>query len=466
MPDEPAKMENNMFTLIQKYGISGPRYTSYPPAPVFSNNFGVAKYNSAIIQTEKNPENLDLSLYIHIPFCDTLCYFCGCTTMITRNRTSIDEYLQCLEKEIDLLAPLLNPRRKVVQMHWGGGTPTYLSPAQIDELSKYIKRSFHFDKDAEISVEVDPRELTYDHMRALRYGGFNRISLGVQDFNPKVQEAVNRMQNEFVTHQAIEWSRILGFKSLNVDLIYGLPLQTVQSFSETLDKVINISPDRIAVYNFAYVPWMKKQQNLIDVEDLPSPETKIEILMTTIEKLTEAGYVYIGMDHFAKPDDELANAQRTRTLHRNFQGYSTKADADLYGLGMSAIGHFGTTYAQNAKTLSEYHKAIESGNFATHVGYQMSFDDEIRKFVIMRLMCDLILNKVEVEGRFGINFDQYFANSLARLESLSEGGLVISAAANVIVTSLGRLFLRNIARCFDAYLQQVQQEKRLFSQTV
>src|ERR1041385_86812 len=442
-------MRHDSFTLIQKYGISGPRYTSYPPAPVFSSDFDPAEYKNAIIRTEKNPASPDLSLYVHIPFCDTLCYFCGCTTMITRNRKYIDEYLQYLKKEIDLLAPLLNPRRKVVQMHWGGGTPTYLSPAQIDELCRHLKRAFHFDADAEISVEIDPRELIYDHLSALRQNGFNRVSMGVQDFNPNVQHAVNREQSELITRQAIDWSRQLGIASINIDLIYGLPLQTVQSFSETLDKVISISPERIAVYNFAYVPWMKKQQKLIHVEDLPSPETKIEILTATIEKLTEAGYSYIGMDHFAKLDDELTIAQQNRTLHRNFQGYSTKSGLDLYALGMSAISHFGTSYAQNAKTLPEYFEAIGSGIFATRVGYQMTVDDDIRKFVIMRLMCDLNLNKTDVENRFGIKFDQYFADSFSQLKTLAEDGLVILAPTQLNVTLLGRLFLRNIAMCFD-----------------
>jgi oxygen-independent coproporphyrinogen-3 oxidase len=444
-------MQDDLLGLIQKYGISGPRYTSYPPAPVFSSDFGAIGYREAILLNEENPENPDVSLYVHIPFCDTLCYFCGCTTIITRNRTPIDRYVQYLKKEVDLLAKLLNPRRRIVQMHWGGGSPTYLSPAQTTDFGHYLMRSFHFDQKAEVSVEIDPRELTYEHMRALRESGFNRVSLGVQDFDPKVQQAVNRVQDESITNQAIQWSRQLGFKSLNVDLIYGLPLQTEESFSETLEKIIEISPERIAVYNFAYVPWMKKHQKLIHSEDLPSPEAKVRILAATIGKLTEAGYEYIGMDHFAKNDDELAVAQRTRTLHRNFQGYSTKGGTDLYGLGMSAIGHFGTTYAQNAKTLAGYGGAIESGSFATQLGYRMSFDDEVRKFVIMRLMCDLMLKKSEIEAKFRICFDEYFAGSLISLEPLIEDGLVVSSASQLIVTSLGRLFLRNIAMCFDAY---------------
>jgi len=451
--------------LIQKYNVSGPRYTSYPPAPVFSRDFGPADYRDAISRTENNPAREAVSLYFHIPFCDTLCYFCGCTTVVTRNRKHFEEYIGHLAKEISLLAPLLHTKRRVAQMHWGGGTPTYLSPSQIQELSKRIREAFRFDPDAEVSVEIDPRDLTYHHLRALREQGFNRISMGVQDFNPKVQHAVNRNQSEFVTRQAIAWSRDLGFSSLNIDLIYGLPMQSVSSFQATLDKIIDIQPDRIATYNFAYVPWMKKQQALIHPEDLPSAETKIRILATTIERLTAAGYVYIGMDHFAKPDDELTVARRTKTLHRNFQGYSTKADSDLYGLGMSSIGHFGTTYAQNAKSLADYYAAVGSGRFATAVGYRMTPDDELRKFVIMKLMCDLSLNTREVEQKFGVDFDDYFEDSVRQLQPLRDDGLVQVSPGEIAVTSPGRLFLRNIAMCFDAY-GAAKSGKPLYSRTV
>lgn len=455
----------SIIDLIQKYNISGPRYTSYPPAPVFSPGFGPNDYRDAVIRTERNPESEGVSLYFHIPFCDTLCYFCGCTTIVTRNRDHFEEYLGYLTKEISLLGPLLHEKRKVVQMHWGGGTPTYLSPSQIRRLSERIRGAFLFAPDAEVSVEIDPRDLSYHHLRALREQGFNRISMGVQDFDPKVQHAVNRNQSEFITRQAIGWSRDLGFSSLNVDLIYGLPLQSVSSFEATLDKIIDIQPDRIATYNFAFVPWMKKQQVLIHPEDLPSAETKIRILATTIEKLTAAGYVYIGMDHFARPDDELTVARREKTLHRNFQGYSTKADSDLYGLGMSSIGHFGTTYAQNAKTLPEYYEAIGSGRFATAVGYGMTPDDRVRKFVIMKLMCDLSLNIREVEQKFGIEFGQYFDRSIRRLQPLLDDGLVEVSPAEITVTSPGRLFLRNIAMCFDAYVAE-NAGKPLYSKTV
>lgn len=459
-------MNPNLFQLIKKYDTSGPRYTSYPPAPVFSQSFGPADSRSEILHLESHQQARDVSLYFHIPFCDTLCYYCGCTTVITHDRTRINSYIEYLKREVDLLASLLNSQRRIVQMHWGGGTPTYLQPKEIIDLGEYILRHFTFTQQPEVSVEIDPRELSRSHLNALRDVGFNRMSLGVQDFDPRVQKAVNRVQSEFVTRQAINWIRDIGCKSLNVDLIYGLPLQTVNSFTETLDKIIDISPDRIAVYNFAYVPWMKKHQNVIHPEDLPSAETKIMLLTTTIEKLTDAGYIYVGMDHFAKPNDELVVAQQQKTLRRNFQGYSTKADSDLFGLGMSSIGHFGTVYAQNAKTIPEYCRAIDSGNFATVVGYRMTKDDVIRKDVIMQLMCNLVLNKAEVEQKYGVVFDDYFAESIQKLEPLIVDGLVELTSSGYGVTLPGRLFLRNIAMCFDAYVSTSSKSRPLYSKTI
>ncbi len=459
-------MDNTVLHLIRKYESSGPRYTSYPPAPVFSPRFGPDEFTSALDQVEHQPRNKSVSLYFHIPFCDTLCYFCGCTTIITRSRDQMSEYLEYLLREVDLLAPHVHPARNVVQVHWGGGTPTYLTPSQIYRLGSYVREKFRVHPDAEISVEVDPRDLTIHHLKALKDVGFNRMSMGVQDFNENVQRAVNRNQSEAVTRDAITWGRELGFTSLNLDLIYGLPLQTVKSFSSTLDKVIDINPERIAVYNFAHVPWMKKHQKLIHVEDLPSAETKLALLMLTIEKLTTAGYVYIGMDHFSRPDDELAIAQRQRTLHRNFQGYSTKAGSDLYGLGLSSISHFDTYYAQNFKTLLEYQTAIEKRSFATHAGYAMTADDQIRKFVIMRLMCHLYLDITEVEQKFGIRFGDYFETSLSKLQSLADDGLVTISDREIHVSATGRLFLRNIAMCFDAYLKPQTADRPLYSRTV
>ncbi len=459
-------MHNNVLQLIRKYEGSGPRYTSYPPAPIFSPSFGQDEFKTAIRKTEEQPESKNISLYFHIPFCDTLCYFCGCTTIITRSRDQMNDYLEYLIKEINLLSPYINRDREVVQMHWGGGTPTYLTPSQIYRLGSHIREKFRLHENAEISVEVDPRGLTYHHLRGLRDVGFNRISLGVQDFDARVQRAVNRDQSEEITRQTIDWSRSLGFRSLNLDLIYGLPLQTVESFSTTLDKIIDIAPERIAVYNFAHVPWMKKHQKMIHGEDLPSAETKLDLLMLTIDKLSAAGYVYIGMDHFSRPDDELAKAQRDRTLHRNFQGYSTKAGSDLYGLGLSSISHFGTYYAQNHKTLLEYQTAIEKSRFATHAGYEMTADDQVRKFVIMRLMCHLYLNIPEVEEKFKIDFDSYFADSLAQLRNLVDDGLATRSNREITITPTGRLFLRTIAMCFDAYLISRSAERPMYSKTI
>ncbi len=459
-------MDERVLGLIQKYECSGPRYTSYPPAPIFSHSFGPQDYQQSILRTESSPERRAISLYVHIPFCDTLCYFCGCTTIITRSRDQMNAYLKTLLREIDLLAPLIGRNREAVQVHWGGGTPTYLTPAQITELGGYLRQKFPVAPGAEISVEVDPRDLTFEHLRSLRETGFTRISLGVQDFDERVQRAVNRIQSEEITRQTIDWSRSLGFTSLNLDLIYGLPLQTVESFSTTLDKIIDIGPERIAVYNFAHVPWMKKHQQLIHPEDLPSPTVKLALLMMTIEKLSAAGYVYIGMDHFSRPDDELALAQRERTLHRNFQGYSTKAGSDLYGLGLSSISHYGTYYAQNHKTLQEYEQAITSGSFATHAGYAMTKDDEIRKLVIMRLMCHLYLDMAEVERQFNVTFRTYFAESLKKLDGMVEDGLLEIGDREIRISTTGRLFLRHIAMAFDAYLPQKGAQRPLYSKTV
>jgi oxygen-independent coproporphyrinogen-3 oxidase len=459
-------VEGKLTALMRKYDRPGPRYTSYPTAPMFSHEFDADRYRKEIDRTNGSTETSDLSLYFHFPFCDTLCYFCGCTTVITRNRDRIREYLGYLKKEVDLLASRIAPQRRVVQMHWGGGTPTYLTPAEIADVTGHIKSRFNFSDDAEVSVEVDPRELTIDHLRALRQVGFNRISMGVQDFEQQVQRAVNRNQSEEITMQALAWSRELGFSSMNLDLIYGLPLQTLDSFTRTVDKAIGVSPDRIAVYNFAYVPWMKPHQKLIHQEDLPSPETKLKILMTTIQKFTDAGYVYIGMDHFAKSTDELTIAQQTKTLHRNFQGYSTKAGCDLFGLGMSSISHFGVNYAQNTKVLCDYYNAIDESRFTTVVGYNMTNDDQLRKFVIMRLMCDLVLNTRDVENRFGIPFGAYFRESLEKLQPLIDDDLLRVTSDGYEITTEGRLFLRNIAMCFDAYLGNGQKEKPIYSRTV
>ncbi len=460
------QIESVDLELLRKYSAPGPRYTSYPTAPAFTTTFGPKEYRQAIEESNTNENQSPISLYFHFPFCDTLCYFCGCTMLITHSRDQIREYNEYLKREIAMIAPMVSRSRKVIQLHWGGGTPSYLSPDEIHEVGSYIRERFQFDGDIEAGVEIDPRGLTFEHMKALRDVGFNRISMGVQDFDIRVQEAVNRVQPESITRDAVNWSRELGFHSINLDLIYGLPFQTLSSFEKTVDTVMDIAPDRIAVFNYAHVPWLKPHQKLIHPEDLPATELKLEIFKMTTEKLLAAGYWSVGMDHFAKQTDELAIAQRNGTLYRNFQGYSTKAGCDLYGFGMSAIGHFKETYQQNIKNVREYYAAIKSNSLATHVGYRMTADDHIRKEVIIRIMCDMELRKSDIEKRFGIAFDDYFRTSFPKLEQFVDDGLVTLEPGRIVVNGMGRLVIRNIAMCFDAYLDQMIKEKPIFSKTV
>jgi len=458
-------IDDQLLSVLRKFDRPGPRYTSYPTAPIFSATYTARQFEDDLKENNRN-STVPVSLYLHIPFCDTLCYFCGCNTIITNNREKVSEYLDAIKNEIDRTASFISKKRNVVQVAWGGGTPSYLTPEEIRDLANHIKERFKFASDVEISVEIDPRELSIDHLKAFINGGANRFSIGVQDFNEDVQAAVNRVQPESLTYQVFQWLRELGIKSINIDLIYGLPLQTAESFKSTLDKVIELSPERIAVFNFAYVPWMKPHQKLIRQDQLPTAENKLRILQYTINTLTNAGYVYIGMDHFAKPSDELACEQKNKKLHRNFQGYSIKAGADLYGFGMSAISHFGIVYAQNAKDLPAYCEAIGKGCFSTVLGYKMSRDDEIRKYVIMRLMCDLEVDKRGVEHRFGIIFDEYFADSIAKLEEFLPLNLLKLETDRIVIREAGRFVLRNIAMCFDAYLPGMEKERPIFSRTV
>lgn len=452
--------------LLRKYSAPGPRYTSYPTAPAFSATFGVRDYMKAIEESNGPGTDSPISLYFHFPFCDTLCYFCGCTMLVTHSREQIREYNQYLMREIGMIAPLVSKKRNVVQLHWGGGTPSYLDPDEIKEVGSFIKEHFPYHPEIEAGVEIDPRGLTYAHMEALRDVGFNRISMGVQDFDIRVQEAVNRVQPESITRDAIDWSRNLGFHSINLDLIYGLPFQTLESFEKTVDTVIELAPERIAVFNYAHVPWLKPHQKLIHQEDLPATELKLDIFKMTTEKLLNAGYWSVGMDHFAKQTDELSIAQRNGTLYRNFQGYSTKAGCDLYGFGMSAIGHFKETYQQNIKTIREYYDALKNNTLATRLGYRMTADDHIRKEVIMRVMCDMEIRKKEIESKFEINFDEYFRDSFPKLDSFVEDRLVTMLDDRIVVNGMGRLVIRNIAMCFDAYLDQMIKGKPIFSKTV
>jgi len=453
-------------SLLKKYDRPGPRYTSYPTAPLFSPSFTPIDYREALTESNRRGYTRDLSLYFHFPFCDTLCYFCGCTMLVTRDRKRIHEYLVYLKKEIDMVAALVPSERRVVQLHWGGGTPTHLSPEEILDIALYIRSKFNIADDAEKSVEIDPRELHRGHIEALAQGGFNRMSMGVQDLNQKVQEAVNRIQPEEMSRQVLQWARDLGFHSVNIDLIYGLPFQTVDTFRDTIRRILSFDTDRFAVFNYAHVPWLKPHMKLIQDEDLPTPEQKLEILKMTIETLTANGYEYIGMDHFARPADELAVAQKEKTLYRNFQGYSTRSGADLIGFGMSSIGHFSGVYAQNLKNLPEYYQALNRNEFATHVGYRMTEDDKLRKHVIMRLMCDLELDIPSVEKQFHIDFKKYFSASLLALQPMEEDGLVEIDDRSIKIVGAGRLLLRNIAMPFDAYLESMSKTKPIFSRTV
>ena len=458
-------MFNIDLDIVKKYDRPGPRYTSYPTAPQFSENFTEENYLAEVKKTNENDNAPDLSLYFHIPFCDTLCYFCGCNMLISNNRKRIAKYVKYIKKEIDLLKKYIDNDRKVTQIHWGGGTPTHLMPDEIRDLISYINQNFNFVDKPENGCEIDPRELTYDHLVALKEGGFNRISMGVQDFNEKVQIAVNRIQPEDLTRKVVNWVRELEFESINLDLMYGLPFQTVKDFEKSVDALIDISPDRIALFNYAHVPWMKKHMELIKKEDLPSPEEKLQILKMSIEKLTSAGYVFIGMDHFAKPDDELSKALVEKKLYRNFQGYSTNAGTDLYALGISSISQFGNVYAQNYKNEKEYFDAIEANKIPIMKGYEMNLDDIIRKEVIMKIMCDFELSFKEIEKKFNINFEEYFKNGLSKFDEMIKDGLVTIKDRKIIIAEMGRLLIRNIAMNFDGFIER-KEDNAKYSRTV
>ncbi len=451
--------------LIKKYDKPGPRYTSYPTAPHFNESFTHENYLDEIIKTNRGRDLPDLSLYFHLPFCDTLCYFCACNMIVTRNRDRIKKYIDYLKREIDLITDHISHDRKAVQLHWGGGTPTHLNPDEIADLSSYIYDRFDVNADAETGCEIDPRELTKTHLAALKDGGFNRISMGVQDFNPDVQKAVNRIQPEVLTRQVVDWVRELGFHSINLDLMYGLPFQSVKTYEKTVDTIIDIDPDRIALFNFAYVPWMKKHQKAIRPEDLPVAEEKLNILKMSTEKLTRAGYVFIGMDHFAKPDDELAQALEGKKLYRNFQGYSTHAGADLYAMGITSISQFGRIYAQNIKKEKKYHAVLDQGILPTTKGYYLNDDDLLRRHVIVKLMCDFELEFTSIENEFDIDFETYFSRGLDNLEEMIADNLLSIENKILKITKMGRFLIRNIAMNFDGYIERKEDNAR-YSRTV
>ncbi|MFK5914861.1 MAG: oxygen-independent coproporphyrinogen III oxidase [Woeseiaceae bacterium] len=450
--------------LIKKYDKSGPRYTSYPTALQFTEEFGEQDYLQQVKLS--NERNTPLSLYFHIPFCDTICYYCGCNKIVTKNRKHAQPYLDAVYKELALQSPLYKATRIVKQLHWGGGTPTFISHNQMTELMQQTRKSFTLldDDSGEYSIELDPREVTPSSVNLLRKLGFNRISLGVQDFNPKVQQAVNRIQSYKETRDVILAARKNDFHSISLDLIYGLPFQTVTSFSETVDKVLELEPDRLSVFNYAHLPEMFKTQRQIKTEDLPSSEDKLAILQNVTNKLIEAGYEYIGMDHFAKPNDELAIAQKERKLYRNFQGYSTHSDCDLVALGITSIGKVADSYSQNIKTIKEYTEAVDKSQLPIFRGVKLTEDDILRREVINQLICHFELSFKDIEQSFNINFPDYFENELIQIKEMQGDALLELTAEKIIVRPEGKLLIRNICMVFDIYLKQNKLQR--FSKTI
>jgi oxygen-independent coproporphyrinogen III oxidase len=438
--------------LIRRYDSRGPRYTSYPTALQFDAGFTEDQYRENALAS--NASGVPLSLYVHIPFCRSLCYYCACNKIVTRNQERVCQYLDNLHREIDMQAELFDRARKVEQLHFGGGTPTYLDESQMGELMERLGTAFDFESGdhRQFSIEVDPRTVDADGIRRLAGLGFNRLSLGIQDFDPVVQEAVNRTQSAADVAALVNSSRTAGFRSISFDLIYGLPHQSVASFDATLDVVIGMRPDRLAVYNYAHLPERFKGQRMINAADIPAPETKLEILGKTIDKLSAAGYVYIGMDHFALPGDELVEARRNRTLQRNFQGYSTHRQCDLIGLGVSSISSIGNMFAQNAVATMEYQTLVEAGRLPVRKGIVVDADDRLRAAVIQALMCYDELRFDRFEADEGVDFRQYFGDELKRLASLAADDLVSVDDDAIRILPKGRLLLRNIAMVFDRYL--------------
>jgi oxygen-independent coproporphyrinogen-3 oxidase len=450
--------------FLARYNRPGPRYTSYPTAPVWNDAFGPADLEA--VHAAADAARTPVSLYMHLPFCESLCLFCACNVIIQKDNSVSLPYFAVLKEEIARVAKNVSREREVVQFHWGGGTPTYSSPAQLEDLFGYTRERFTFSPDAEIGIEVDPRVTSREHLETLRKLGFNRLSMGIQDFHEPVQKAIHRIQPYEITRDLIQSARHLGFDSINADLIYGLPHQTAATFAQTIDQIIGLAPDRIALFSYAHVPWLKKQQGSF-AAFLPEGMRKFEIFRTGLSKFLEAGYLYIGMDHFAKPDDELAISQTKRTLHRNFQGYTTKAGADLYGMGVTAISGFRDAYAQNFRELPAWEKAVHERGIATMRGYHLSDEDRMRREVISRLLCHTVIPKREINAAFAIDFDEFFAEELRRLELPREDGLLTMDNDEIRTTWLGRIFIRNLAMVFDPYLEKQHLDaKPLFSKTL
>ncbi|MBZ7931327.1 oxygen-independent coproporphyrinogen III oxidase [Campylobacter sp. RM12910] len=448
------------YKAFVKYSKAGPRYTSYPTAVEFNTDFKYTEYLEILKQ-----QNRSLSLYFHLPFCRSACYFCGCNVIYTAKEESKERYLNYILRELDILSSIVNTKREVVQMHFGGGTPTFFSAKQLEKLILKIKSIFeNFTLDAEISCEIDPRFLNEEQADVLTKYGFNRISFGVQDFDEKVQKEIHRIQPFDLTKNALKLVRDRGIKSVNMDLIYGLPYQTLESFTQTLKKILILNPDRLAIFNYAHVPWLKKNMRKFDENTLPSPDIKLQILEFCEKFLSQNGYKMIGMDHFAKEEDELFKALENGTLHRNFQGYTTKGGADLIGIGLTSIGEGKKHYAQNFKDMLSYEKAIDDGRLPFERGVKLTFDDELRKYVIMNLMANFRLDIKKVEEEFNIKFKEYFKEDLKALKEYED---FLNISENDIkVNETGVLLIRNIAMCFDAYMKNISEEKKVFSKTV
>jgi len=453
--------------LIERYNIAGPRYTSYPTVLQFDSGFGEADYRRIARASNENVPAADLSLYFHLPFCARLCYYCACNKVVTKRRERALPYLTHLHDEVAMHGALYDRARRVTQLHWGGGTPTFLSETQMTTLMEVTRRHFTIADDdvAEVGIELDPREVREPTLRVLRDIGFNRASLGIQDFEPVVQKAVNRVQSEALTGRVIDEARRVGFRSVSVDLIYGLPFQTPATMARTLGKIVALDPDRISIYNYAHLPERFPPQRRLDAATLPSPPMKLNLLELCIDAFTAAGYVYIGMDHFAKPTDELTLAQAAGTLHRNFQGYSTRADCDLIGMGVTAIGTIGGNFYQNRKDLDAYGAAIDAGHLPVEKGLEPDTEDRLRRAVIMQLICSFALDYATFARRFGVDFSSRFAAELHRLAPLADDGLLRLDAAGFSITDKGRLLIRNICMVFDRHLAPAAQQLR-FSKAI
>ena len=440
--------------LIKKYDKSGPRYTSYPTAPQFTSSYNEESLKKSIQRSNTEMIPKALSLYVHIPYCDTICYYCACNKIITKDHSLTEGYLGLLEKEMQLLAPLFDKDRELDQLHLGGGTPTFLSDQEMITLMGLIEENFKVSDQCEMSIEIDPRKVTDNSIKLLANIGFNRISLGVQDFDSRVQKAVNREQSYEMVRDRLLTAREVGIESINMDLIYGLPFQTVQTFGDTLDKVIELRPDRLSIFNYAHLPERFKPQRRINEADLPSPAVKLDILQLTVEKLQQAGYVYIGMDHFALETDSMVKAQQEGTLQRNFQGYSTHADTDLVAIGVSSIGSIGDSYSQNSSNIDDYSASVLAGKLPIVRGLVLTEEDVLRKQIINQLICHFRLNIPLVEQQWGISFKKYFASEMAELKKMQEEGLLTLDNNTIQVEQKGRFLIRNVCMVFDAYLEK------------